>query len=397
MDQWDLNVAPSGVSIEGGLFSEMYARLGDVFTPQAAARTFAEMVAGEPRIVVRYDERPLRVETERVTDGRRITAVTFANVTSQVETTLAAPLVVDATDFADVAALAGARYDVGRQDTGLDERMQAVTLMFTVADVDWHALAATYDDERFGPGGVVNRRAWGYSDLLRAYRPLAPTVLVRDLNLGLLQDGSLTVNAIDVTGIDGLDPAELENARRLSEGEAYRLVAYLRSSTRIRACARCRFRTGSLRARDAPHRRPRALDGGGCLARPRSGGQHRTRFISDRSASGRCDGRARVRTGTACVRNSVRNARAGGVDELGLGRPRHLGNPSRIGQRPRHSDHDRRRRSCGHGGCVRAAKRLRFRRTRNASRARCALTRRSRFGRRSSRKAGAPTHRTRLR
>lgn len=229
MDQWDLNVAPSGVSIEGGLFSEMYARLGDVFTPQAAARTFAEMVAGEPRIVVRYDERPLRVETERVTDGRRITAVTFANVTSQVETTLAAPLVVDATDFADVAALAGARYDVGRQDTGLDERMQAVTLMFTVADVDWHALAASYDDERFGPGGVVNRRAWGYSDLLRAYRPLAPTVLVRDLNLGLLQDGSLTVNAIDVTGIDGLDPAELENARRLSEGEAYRLVAYLRS------------------------------------------------------------------------------------------------------------------------------------------------------------------------
>jgi len=35
----------------------------------------------------------------------------------------------------DVAALAGARYDVGRQDTGIDEKMQAVTLMFTIDGV----------------------------------------------------------------------------------------------------------------------------------------------------------------------------------------------------------------------------------------------------------------------
>src|ERR1700722_10207697 len=44
MDQWDLNLAPDGAELEGGIFGEMYARLGDVFTPRKAARTLAEMV-----------------------------------------------------------------------------------------------------------------------------------------------------------------------------------------------------------------------------------------------------------------------------------------------------------------------------------------------------------------
>src|SRR5579871_6628300 len=37
MDQWDLNLAPDGVPVEGGIFSEIYARLGDAFTPGDAA------------------------------------------------------------------------------------------------------------------------------------------------------------------------------------------------------------------------------------------------------------------------------------------------------------------------------------------------------------------------
>ena len=228
MDQWDLNLAPGGSSVESGIFAAIYARLGDVFTPQAAARTFAGMIAAQPRISVRYDEAPRMVTTTADADGRRVTSVVFANVRSGDATTFSAPFVVDATDFGDVAALAGARYDIGRQDTGLGEQTQAVTLMFTLAGVDWQTLAQAYDEHRFGPGGIVDRRAWGYSNVVSAYRPLAPNVVVRDLNLGLLPDGALTVNAIDVTGVDGLDTAELDSARRQSEREAYHLIAYLR-------------------------------------------------------------------------------------------------------------------------------------------------------------------------
>jgi len=228
MDQWDLNLAPDGRSVEGGIFDEIYDRLGDAFTPGAAARLFARMVAAQPRIDVVYDERPVAVSTVPLASGDAIDDVTFRDARTGDLTHLAAPYVVDATDDADLAALAGARYDVGRQDSGIDDRTQAVTLMFTVKGVDWPALAAAYEPALDGAGGVLDRRAWGYSKTVAAYDALSPDVLVRDLNLGLMPDGEVTVNAIDVVGIDGLRAADLSRARRLSEREAPHLVDYLR-------------------------------------------------------------------------------------------------------------------------------------------------------------------------
>ncbi len=229
MDQWDLNLAPDGESVQRGIFDEIFAKLGEGFTPQAAARTFAALVAQEPRITVDYDEAPVGVTSTTANGQTRVEGVTFRNDDSSATETLSAPLVVDATDDADVAALAGARYDVGRQDSGLDERAQAVTLMFTLDGVDWPALTASYDPRRFGPGGAFDRTAWGYVRILRAYRPLFANEVVRDLNLGRLPNGDVTLNAIDVCGIDGRDPRQLEHARRETEAEAFRLVTYLRA------------------------------------------------------------------------------------------------------------------------------------------------------------------------
>ncbi len=228
MDQWDLNLAPDGAPVEDGIFEEMYARLGDVFAPQAAADVLARMVAEQPRITVFLNEVPKAVSTAPFAGGASVDGVTFRNARTGVTREFAAPYVIDATDDAAVAALAGARYDVGRQDSGIDDRTQAVTLMFTITGVDWNALAAAYDPTRYGAGGVIVRRAWGYSDVVKDYRPLDPRVLVRDLNLGLMPGGEVSVNAIDVVGIDGLRSGDLALARQLSERESARLVAYLR-------------------------------------------------------------------------------------------------------------------------------------------------------------------------
>ncbi len=229
MDQWDLNLAPDGEPVQRGLFAEIYARLGQAFTPQAAARTFAQLTAEEPRIIVAFDEAPVAVAAETANGQTHVENVEFRNVDSGATETVAAPLIVDATDDGDVAAMAGARYDVGRQDTGLDERTQAVTLVFTLDGVDWAKLASSYDAGRFGPGGVSERTAWGYERILRSYRSHFADVVVRDLNLGRLPNGDVTVNAIDVCGIDGRDPRQLEAARRESEIEAKRLVGFLRA------------------------------------------------------------------------------------------------------------------------------------------------------------------------
>ncbi len=227
MDQWDLNVAPDGGAIEGGIFAQIHAALGDAFTPQAAAEAFAALVAAEPRIHVVTGARITDVATESAAGGRAVRSVRFRS-TSGTTFAVAAQYVVDATDDGDVAALAGARFDLGRQDTGIDERTQAVTLMFSLRGVAWSSVANGYDAASYGAGGATPRRAWGYAKLLAGYRPLSPQVLVRDLNVGHEPSGDVTVNAIDVLGVDGLSERDLARARALSMRETPRLLAFLR-------------------------------------------------------------------------------------------------------------------------------------------------------------------------
>jgi len=231
MDQWDLNMAPHGTaSVEGGIFREIYAALGDSFTPADAARVFGALAASEPRIRVISDAYPIGVVSHADGAERSVDTVTFASLHDKRPFAVNAPYVVDATDDGDVAALGGARYDLGRQDTGRDTLMQPVTLMFTLSGVDWPQVERTYRGRRYGPGGATDRRAWGYSALMQRYWPLSDDVVVRDLNFGHEDGGAVTVNAIDVLGIDALVPAELERARALSEAETPHLVAFLRAN-----------------------------------------------------------------------------------------------------------------------------------------------------------------------
>ena len=227
MDQWDLNLAPGGAPVEGGIFREIYATLGDAFSPSDAARAFGALVASEPRIHTILNANVTGVRTGTSPDGTTIDAVTVEHPGGK-PFTLKAATVVDATDDADIAALAGAHYDVGRQDTGIDERMQAVTLMFTFDGVDWPTIERGYSEHVFGPGGATEKRAWGYARLLDGYEAASPEVLVRDLNLGREDADTVTVNAIDVLGIDGRSAADLVRARVASEDEAPRLLAFLR-------------------------------------------------------------------------------------------------------------------------------------------------------------------------
>jgi len=229
MNQWDLNVTDDGASVERGIFADMYDRLGNAFEPDAAAQTFADMVAREPNIIVRYGMAAIGVAPSNWPDGRHVDAVMFKSAGSNMTTIVRAPEIVDATDSADIAAMAGARYDRGRQDTGVDQRMQAVTEMFTLDGVDWDTVQRGYDAAQFGPGRALPKTAWGYAKLMHDYKPVQPNAIVRDQNLAHMPDGSVTVNAIDIVGIDGLDPQQVEQAKRNTTVEAPHLVDFLRA------------------------------------------------------------------------------------------------------------------------------------------------------------------------
>ncbi len=227
MDQWDLNTGPHGRSIQSGIFREMHRSLGDAFSPRSAQRAFEAMIAREPRITVLRRWTPIRVHSQTLDGVRRVLDVRFVDPAGGMHTAIA-PVIVDATDDGDVAALAGARYDLGRQDAGRDTKMQAATLMFTVRGVDWIAVRRSYTRHRFGPGGSSAARAWGYLPLMLAYRPRSPRVMVRDLNLGRMTDGAVTINAVDVFNVDGRIPSSVARARTIAKAEAPLLLDYLR-------------------------------------------------------------------------------------------------------------------------------------------------------------------------
>jgi hypothetical protein len=125
--------------------------------------------------------------------------------------------------------------------------------MFTLEGVDWDAVMRDYRSAAYGAGGATDRRAWGYSTLMERYEPSSANVLVRDLNFGHEDGGAVTVNAIDVLGIDGSRPSELARARALSEAETPRLIAFLRAHLAGFADARLGRYADAIYVRETRH------------------------------------------------------------------------------------------------------------------------------------------------
>jgi hypothetical protein len=257
MDQWDFNRINGGESVQRGIFNELYRRLGDSFTPGQAKAILARY-AREQHVDVLTGMEVVRVATSREGTQHRIAALAVRDAYGA-ERRFDADWFIDATDDADVAALAGAHYDIGRQDEGIDTKMQAATLVFTLGGVDWHAITASYTMARDGYGRAIGARAWGYSRIVRAYRPCSPRVAVRDLNLAREPDGVVTVNAINVFGVDGRSPRSVHDAALVARAEAPRLVAFLRTHVTGLGQARLTGFADRLYVRETRHVRGLAI------------------------------------------------------------------------------------------------------------------------------------------
>lgn len=226
--QWDVQDAPHGASVLSGLFRTFYAELPSGFDPEFAAGYFRRTIDGQRDVDWIAGVRGLRAFGRQTETGRILSSITFGTRSGKT-VRLTAPCFIDATNDGDLAASAGAAYDVGRQDQGRDMRMQPVTLLFELAGVDWNRVRSSYDPQRFGPGSSHSSDAFGYSLLVRRYRPVSRYAMVPDINFQLQRDGMVVVNAIDILGIDGRKPAELTRARAIAEVETKHFVLFLRS------------------------------------------------------------------------------------------------------------------------------------------------------------------------
>lgn len=228
LNMFDLNLGPQGEHLAQGVFLEIYRRLGTAFDVELAKEVFRDEVGREPRIAVRLSTRPVGV----VMRGSWITGVVLQDTLQHVTQTVCAQRIVDATGDADVTALAGVPYSLGRSGSGVDHAMMSATLIFEVGGVNWHQVVAfvtgQYTRRHIARGGMNRGNVWGYGDIMRSYQPTQPGVAIYDLNIGLQNRQTVLINGLLLFGVDGTDPQSVADGMRRGKSELPSLLEFLR-------------------------------------------------------------------------------------------------------------------------------------------------------------------------
>ncbi|MBM7853696.1 flavin-dependent dehydrogenase [Desulfohalotomaculum tongense] len=229
----DMNYAPNGDILNKGIFLEFYKQVeGDSFDVNTALNVFNRMVENEDNLSVLLDVK----EIKPVMNAGK-TAVTGIKVVEKDNTVrkIDGRVVIDATQDADIAAAAGVPYSIALSDMGYTDRYVAVTLVFQlkgVSALDWLKMGFSLASNRASGerAGINMVSAWGFGDIMAEYRSSSEQVGIRGLNIGRQKDGTLLVNALHVYGINPLDEQQLQEARRVAEGELPRVVQFLRQN-----------------------------------------------------------------------------------------------------------------------------------------------------------------------
>ncbi|TMJ08180.1 MAG: FAD-dependent oxidoreductase [Bacillati bacterium ANGP1] len=228
LNMFDMDFGPGGQHLARGVFMEIYQQLGMTFDVELAKHVFLQEVRRESRVTLRLLVRPVDV----IMQGPLITGVVVEDLQTHEHQTLCAKRIIDATDDADIAAMAGVPYLLGRQGSGIDRAMMAATLVFELDGVNWREVVG-YVTSRPGPrslrGGIYHGNAWGYSDIMRGYRPIMSGTGIYDLNLGRQNDGTVLVNGLLIYGVDGTDPGSVDDGVERARAELPVLLAYLRA------------------------------------------------------------------------------------------------------------------------------------------------------------------------
>jgi len=228
LNMLDLNRGPTGEPLTRGIFDEVQRALGQAFDIDQARAVFAELVNSQPTLTV---VTRTGVEAPVLHDGA-LTGVTLVSANGRRRVDVTAEEFIDATDDASLAAASGVPYTVGREESGIDRRMQAATLVFHLGNVDYRAtvraiVAAKKAHNQLA--GVRGRYVWGFGSIVRHYQPHNPRLGAYDLNLGWQRDGTVLVNALQIHDVDGTNPQSLAEARTEAVAELPYLVAFLRS------------------------------------------------------------------------------------------------------------------------------------------------------------------------
>jgi hypothetical protein len=210
-----------------GLFSEWFKRIeGDSFDVTTAANVFYDMVKKEPNIDILLKAKSIApLMTSSTVTGIKLVK---ADGTEQ---KVQAKAVVDATQDGDLAAAAGVPFTYGRQDIGDPNTKMAVTLVFKLSNVTpdvWAQIRKRLEGDNDPGTGANDMSAWGYGDMKDYPSSNKDRIAMRGLNIGRQNDNSILINSLQIFHVDGVDPAQRQQAIELGKAELPKIVAYMK-------------------------------------------------------------------------------------------------------------------------------------------------------------------------
>lgn len=235
----DMNRNESGELLTRGIFNEFYIKIGskESFDIEKAKTVFSDMVEAEEKLTYLSNYSFI----EPIMEGKRVIGVKMRH--DENDEIFLGKRIIDATQDGDVVAKAqdiivggsaeGTLYYIGMSDLNLSQKM-AATLVFKVSGVDWNQLETDIKDYKKETGdvdaGINGTSAWGFGKwCYDKYIPLYNNMKLRGPNMGLQEDGTVLINALQIFGIDGLSSESIEKAKKLGEEEVKNALKHLKN------------------------------------------------------------------------------------------------------------------------------------------------------------------------
>ena len=238
----DMNYDDNGDLLTRGIFNEFYSKIGSTqsFDVEKAKNVFQDMIDSEKRLTYLPNHKFI---SPIMSENTIIGVVVEDKEGNKKE--FYGKIIIDATQDGDVAATAGADYYIGMADVNCPEIM-AATLVFKVKGVDWKQLREDILEYRALENdydvGINKSTAWGFGKwCYDKYTPLYSNMKLRGPNLGLQDDGTVLINALQIFGVDALNEESIEKAKKLGTKEAQNIVKYFREELKIKSFENAEF------------------------------------------------------------------------------------------------------------------------------------------------------------
>ncbi|WP_201305286.1 FAD-dependent oxidoreductase [Paenibacillus puerhi] len=230
LNSLDLNYSPEKTLLPGkhnflnkGIFQEWYDKVeGTSFDVVTAANVFYELVEKEKNIDLLLGASEIKPQMEQ----SQVTGLLLKKKDGTA-LTVNAKAVIDATQDADIAADAGVPFTFGREDIGDPKTLMAVTLVFKIGNVTqtvWDSFS------RHPNTGADSRSAWGFWEMWDYPSTNKERVRMRGLNIGRQIDDTILINALQIMGVDPLDPIQMQEAYEIGKNEIPKVVDYMKQN-----------------------------------------------------------------------------------------------------------------------------------------------------------------------